>query len=69
MTLTPRRHGAAALPDGWNVQMNIARILIASVVAAASVLAAGAMAEHSAASMSHKTVIASPVPCCDIAHA
>jgi hypothetical protein len=49
--------------------MNIARIVIASVVAAASVLAAGAVAEHSATSMTHKTVIAGPIPCCDIAHA
>ncbi len=48
--------------------MNIARIVIASLFAAASLLAAGAMAEHSTASMSHKTVIASPVPCCDSAH-
>jgi hypothetical protein len=49
--------------------MNIARIVIASLFAAASLLTAGAMAEHSAASMSHKTVIASPVLCCDAAHA
>ena len=49
--------------------MNIARIVIASLIAAASLLTGGAIAEHSAASMSDKTVIASPVPCCDIARA
>ena len=47
--------------------MNIARIVIASLFAAASLLAAGAMAEHSAASLSHKTAVAGPVLCCDIA--
>lgn len=47
--------------------MNIVRIVIASLFAAASLLAAGAMADHSAASLSHKTVVAGPVLCCDVA--
>jgi len=45
--------------------MKIARILIASAFAAGSLLAGGAIAEHAAASMSHPTVIAGPIPCCD----
>lgn len=49
--------------------MNIARIVIASLFAAASLLAGGAIAEHSVASMAHKTVIASPILCCDVARA
>lgn len=44
--------------------MNIARILIASLFAAGSVLAGGAIAQHAAASMSHQTVMAGPVQCC-----
>jgi hypothetical protein len=45
--------------------MKIARILIASAFAAGSLLAGGAIVEHSAASVSHKTVVAGPVSCCD----
>ena len=49
--------------------MNVARIVIASLFAAALLLAAGASAEHSAPSVSHKTVVAGPVLCCDVARA
>jgi len=49
--------------------MNVARIVIASLFAAASLLAAGVSAEHSAPSISHQTVIAGPVLCCDAARA
>jgi hypothetical protein len=52
-------------PDGWNVQMKIARIVIASLFAAGSLLAGGAIAEHAAMSMNHRTVMAGPVACCD----
>jgi len=50
--------------------MKIARIVIASVFAAGSLLAGGAIAEHGAASISHKTVVAGPVMCCgdDVTH-
>jgi hypothetical protein len=44
--------------------MKIARIVIASLFAVGSLLAGGAIAEHSAASVSHRTVIADPIPCC-----
>jgi hypothetical protein len=48
--------------------MNIIRIAIASLLAAGTMLAGGAVAQHSAAaSISHKTVVASPVLCCDVA--
>jgi hypothetical protein len=47
--------------------MKIARIIVASLFAVGSLLAGGAIAQHSAPSISHKTVIASPVPCCDSA--
>jgi hypothetical protein len=47
--------------------MKIARIVIASLFAAGSLLAGGAIAEHSVASMTHKTVVADPIPCCDVA--
>jgi hypothetical protein len=51
--------------------MNIVRIVIASLFAAGSLLAGGAIAEHSAASLSHKTVMAGPITCCgsDVMHA
>lgn len=52
-------------PDGWNVQMKIARIVIASLFAAGSLLAGAAIAQHDAASISHKTVVADPILCCD----
>jgi hypothetical protein len=48
--------------------MKIARIVIASLFAAGSLLAGGAIAEHSAASTSHRTAVAGPVLCCDVAH-
>jgi len=54
-------------PDGWHVHMKIARIVLASLFAAGSLLAGGAIAEHGAVSMSHKTFVASPIPCCDVA--
>jgi hypothetical protein len=42
------------------------RILIASLLAAGSLLAGGAVAQHSAsATISHKVVLAGPEPCCD----
>ncbi|HTX83883.1 MAG TPA: hypothetical protein VME44_16990 [Streptosporangiaceae bacterium] len=47
--------------------MKIARIVLASLFAAGSLLAGGAIAEHGAVSMSHKTFVASPIPCCDVA--
>jgi hypothetical protein len=45
--------------------MKIARIVIASLFAAGSLLAGGAIVEHGAASISHRTVIAGPILCCD----
>jgi hypothetical protein len=45
--------------------MKIARLVIASLFAAGSLLVGGAIADHSAATASHKTVIADPVYCCD----
>ena len=45
--------------------MKIVRIVIASLFAVGSLLAGGAIAEHSAASMSHRTTVAGPVLCCD----
>jgi hypothetical protein len=45
--------------------MNIIRIAIASLLAAGTLLAGGAVVQHNAAaSVSHKTVVAGPVPCC-----
>jgi hypothetical protein len=43
--------------------MTSTRIAIASLLAAAAVLAGGAIAQHDA--VSHATVVASPVHCCD----
>jgi hypothetical protein len=60
-----RRRLVASDTDGWNVHMKIARIVIASLFAAGSLLAGGAIAEHSAASASHRTAVAGPVLCCD----
>jgi hypothetical protein len=48
--------------------MKIARIVIASLFAAGSLLAGGAIAEHNAASTSHPTTVAGPVLCCDVMH-
>jgi hypothetical protein len=50
--------------------MKIARILIASAFAAGSLLAGGAIAQHSTAGASHKTVVAGPITCCgdDVTH-
>jgi len=45
--------------------MTTVRIAIASLLAAGALLAGGAVAQHSAsASISHKTVVAGPVECC-----
>ncbi|HKD87926.1 MAG TPA: hypothetical protein VKB62_05295 [Streptosporangiaceae bacterium] len=42
------------------------RIAIASLLAAGALLAGGVLAQHNqAASVSHKTVVAGPVLCCD----
>jgi hypothetical protein len=50
--------------------MNIIRIAIASLLAAGSLLAGGAIAQHGATvSISHQTVVAGPVLCCDVARA
>jgi hypothetical protein len=50
--------------------MKIARIVIASAFAAGSLLAGGAIVEHSTASVNHKTVVAGPISCCgeDVTH-
>jgi hypothetical protein len=46
--------------------MTSIRIVLASLLAAGTVLAGGALAQHSgAASVSHKIIVASPVPCCE----
>jgi hypothetical protein len=47
--------------------MTSVRIAIASLLAAGALLTGGAVAQHSAAAMtiSHKTVLAGPVECCD----
>jgi len=43
------------------------RIAIASLLAAGTLLAGGALVQHSAAAgASHKTVVAGPIPCCDV---
>lgn len=45
--------------------MTSVRIAIASLLAAGALIAGGAVAQHSpAASMSHRTVLAGPAPCC-----
>ena len=45
--------------------MTSIRIAIASLLAAGTLLAGGAIVQHSAsAGISHRTVVASPIPCC-----
>lgn len=45
--------------------MTSVRIAIASLLAAGALIAGGAVAQHSpSASMSHRTVLAGPAPCC-----
>lgn len=45
--------------------MTSIRIAIASLLAAGALLAGGTVVQHSAAaSVSHKIVVAGPIPCC-----
>jgi hypothetical protein len=45
--------------------MTSIRVTIASLLAAGTLLAGGAIIQHNVSvTMSHQTVVASPVPCC-----
>jgi hypothetical protein len=46
--------------------MTSIRIAVASLLAAAAIVAGGALVQHTAAvSASHRTVVADPILCCD----
>lgn len=48
--------------------MTSIRIAVASLLTAAAMFAGGALVQHNAAvSASHRTVVADPILCCDVA--
>jgi hypothetical protein len=60
------RRRVAVSNTRWVVHhMTSIRVAIASLLAAAAMLAGGALVQHSEASVSHKVVVAGPITCCE----